>query len=104
MIVSDLFDGHCVLGNIYSNDFVSSIRIMMHDDKSLFIANLSGIGDNSLKSIVKCCQESFCGTHVICDRKRIYLIAYPSHRAVTKELSSVISKYSQEFKGKDSFV
>ncbi len=101
LIVSDLFDGHSVLGRIYSDDFLSRIRILMHDDKSLFVANLSGIGRDSLKRIVRCCQGLFYCVHVVSDRKRIYLIACSSPKAVTEEFCCVIRKYANELDARE---
>ncbi len=94
LIVSDLFDGHRVLDEIYSIDFMSSIQKMMNKDRGLFVANLSGVGNAALSHIVQSSKELFYQQHVIRDRKRVYLIAYSSPNAVTNELQDTIIRYS----------
>ena len=94
LIVSDLFDGHCVLDEIYTFDFLSHIQKMANKERGLFVANLSGVGEESLAHIVQSCKVLFFQHHVIFDRKRVYLIACLSPNAITQELKNAIAKYS----------
>lgn len=94
LIVSDLFDGHRVLDCIYTRDFMANLRKMMRNDRSLFVANLTGIDRHSLSHIVECCRGLFHGVDIAHDGKRVDLVAYPSSNALTKELSDILSKYT----------